>query len=78
MLITEQLDHPDIAPWLLSSLGVRDDAWSSAQATERARLAGLPPVVRTTAAIPHSRLGVNKVHGADGGAREPPSECPMM
>ena len=74
VLITEQLDHPDLAPWLLHSLGVRADAWDESDV-----VAGLPPVVSTTAAIPHSRLGVNKVRNnrgndGDGGVLEPPRE----
>ena len=42
-----------------------------------ASLAGLPPVVTTTVAIPHSRLGVNKVrneHDGNDGTSEPPRE----
>ena len=59
----------------MHSLGVRADAWSSG-ATD---LEGLPQVVSTTAAIPHSRLGVNKVRNnrgndGDGGVLEPPRE----
>ena len=35
--------------------------WASDEANRMASLAGLPPVVTTTVAIPHSPLGVNKV-----------------